>query len=635
MRGAAQTAQVKIGSLDLTIGGLQATVTPASPVIPKNIASGVQVVVTQNGQQLTPAAVAQYLGGNFQLAGEYSGPGLTQTVDVPQSTPATNSLILDLPAVNTSGNYTLSNLRFLVNGVEAFDVTPSTVTVQVIDQVLVTSVQTAPLTLSQILSMGVVLNSSAYTGFNFTVGLQLSSQVVNISFPVVFDANGVAVPQPLSPPASSLPGVPIPYPTIVPVLLTGGDGGGAGSLPPLPGGGGTVSIPSVIVIPGNVGYLKQFFSAQLYVTDGAPSGSGLTVDNITGTIMLPPGADGVVGTADDPLALPLLTSGAQSPTMNILAPGPGGTPSVGTLNPGDTGQGEWTIRGDMEGYYTINFGIAATLEGLPTGPFQLAGTATGGVLVRNPYFDMTFTVPGVVRKGELFNVFATVTNISQAAANNLTVNFNQGSTSGVTLVSPPQPVISTLNAGDSTTLTFQFTSLQTGQVVASYLNFDTSNGTTGSLNFSLGVYANGTPESPDTLVLPSSVDNLPTDVVDAAMRVLGQAWSVATAPSGTLPASVIPTSTTVVTQKALALAEAGLRNSLGEALPNALRDLGTDFFGGTTIDPGFDQVLRTTPAGQILSACSAPIWRSPLRKPAGPSLTSCNWRNLKLPDRIL
>jgi hypothetical protein len=163
-------------------------------------------------------------------------------------------------------------------------------------------------------------------------------------------------------------------------------------------------------------------------------------------------------------------------------------------------------------------------------------------------------------------------------------------------------VISTLNAGDSTTLTFQFTSLQTGQVVASYLHFDTSNGTTGSLNFTLGVYANGTPASPDTLVLPSSVDNLPSDVVDAAMRVLGQAWSVATAPAGTLPASVIPTSTTVVTQKALALAEAGLRLSLKETLPDALRDLGTDFFGGSPsgsgVDPGFDQVLRTTPAGQ-------------------------------------
>ena len=594
----ARGQQVKIGSLDLTIGGLQATVTPANPVIPKNIASGVQIVVTQSGQTLSPAAIAQYLGGPFQLVGEYSGPGLTQTVEVPQSTPAANSLIINLPAVSTAGNYTLSNLRFLVNGAPVFDVTPSTVTVQVIDQVLVTSVQTTPLTLTQIEAMGVVLDSSAYSGFMFTVGLQFSSQVVNLTFPVVFNQQGVAIPTPLSPPASAPIGVPVPLPTLVPILLQGGDGSPAPSITLPDGTTGTVQIPSVIVIPGNVGYLKQFFSAQLYVANGAPAGSNLTVDNITGTIGLPPGADGVVGTADDPLSLPDLTSGPQSATMNILAPGPGGTPSVATLNPGDTGQGQWTIRGDKEGYDTINFGITATLEGLPTGPFNLTGTAVGGVLVRNPFFNMTFTVPGVVRKGEVFNVFATVSNISQVAANNLTVNFNQGSLSGVTLVSPPSPVIPTLNAGDSTTLTFQFTSLQTGQVVASYLNFDTNNGTTGNLNFTLGVYANGTPESPDTLVLPSSVDNLPSDVVDAAMRVLGQAWSVATAPANTLPASVIPTSKSVVTQKALALAEAGLRQSLGEPLPNALRDLATDFFGGSTVDPGFDQVLRTTPAGQ-------------------------------------
>jgi hypothetical protein len=36
------------------------------------------------------------------------------------------------------------------------------------------------------------------------------------------------------------------------------------------------------------------------------------------------------------------------------------------------------------------------------------------VLVRNPYFNMTFTVPAVVRSGEQFSVYATVTNISQA-----------------------------------------------------------------------------------------------------------------------------------------------------------------------------------------------------------------------------
>jgi hypothetical protein len=594
------TPQEKIGSLDLRVGGIQATVTPAQPVIPKNIASGVQVVVTQNGQPLTAAAVAQYLGGPFQIVGEFSGPGLTQTVEVPTTAPAANSLIVDLPVVNTAGSYTLSNLRFVVNGAPVLDVAPSTVPVNVIDQVLVTSVQTTPLTLDQIQAAGVVLGSSDYIGFQFTVGLQLSSQVVNISFPVVFDPQGVPVPQPLAPPIATPVGVsvPLPIPTIVPLLLTPADG----SAPPqvqLPDGTmAPVRIPSVLVIPGNVGYLKQFFSAQLYVTNATPGGSNLVVDNVTGTINLPPGADGILGTSDDPLSLPTLTSGPEATTMNVLAPGPDGKPRVAALNPGQTGQAEWTIRGDLEGYYPINFGINATLEGLPTGPVAVTGLATGGVLVRNPYFNMTFTVPGVVRKGELFNMFATVTNISKVAANDLTVNFDNGSTSGLALVGQQSQVIPTLNPGDSATLTFQFQSLQTGKVVASYLNFDTQNGTTGNLAFTLGVFANGTPMSPDTLVLPSSVDNLPQDVVDAAMRVLGQAWSVATDGPALLPAGVIPTTKTIVTQKALALSEAGLRQSLGESLPNALRDLATDFFGGSPVDPGFDQVLRTTPAGQ-------------------------------------
>ena len=589
--GSTQTP-VKIGSLDLTVGGLSATVTPAQPVIPKNIASGVQVVVTLNGQTLTPAAVAQYLGGSFQLQGEYSGPGLSQTVDVPQS-PSLNSLVLNLPAVNEGGNYTLSNLRFTVNGNDVFDVSPNSVIVNVIDQVLVTSVQTEALTLAQIQAMGVVLNSSDYTGFNFTIGLQLSSQVVNISFPVVFNSQGVAVPQPLMPPPIPTPlGVSVPA-TIVPVLLglASPDGGAPQPLPLAPGGG-SISIPSVLVIPGNVGYLKQFFSAQLYVANNTPPEANLNVTNVSGTINLPPGPDGIVGTSDDPLGLTTLVTGPEPATMPIQLNG------SSTLNAGQTGQAQWSIVANSEGFYNLNFAINATLNGLPTGPVSIVGSASGGVLVRNPYFNMTFTVPAVVRSGELFNVYATVTNISQAPANNLTVAIDAASLSGAQLTSGPIPPIPTLNAGDSATLQFQFQSLTTGEVVADYLHFDTNNGSTGTLNFTLGVYANGTPMSPDTIVLPSSVDNLPSDLVNAAMRVIGQAWSVATAPPGTLPAGVIPTSTAIVTQKALALSEAGLRQSLGEPLSNALRDLAPDWWGGLPVDPGFNQVLQTTPAGQ-------------------------------------
>jgi hypothetical protein len=108
----------------------------------------------------------------------------------------------------------------------------------------------------------------------------------------------------------------------------------------------------------------------------------------------------------------------------------------------------------------------------------------------------------------------------------------------------------------------------------------------------------GVPLSPDTLVLPTTVDKLPHSLVEAVMRVLGQGWSIAGASAGTLPAGVIKTSKAVVTLKALAFAEAGLRVQLGQDAKAAIRDLVFDFYGGDPIDPGFDQLLRKTEAGR-------------------------------------
>src|SRR5258707_5154644 len=124
---------------------------------------------------------------------------------------------------------------------------------------------------------------------------------------------------------------------------------------------------------------------------------------------------------------------------------------------------------------------------------------------------------------------------------------------------------------------------------------------TGTLRFTLGVGERGVPLSPDTLVLPTAVDRLPTGVVEAAMRVLGQAWSLASAPSSTLPRGVLRTDRSAVTQKALALAETGLRTELGEPQADAIRDLGFDFYGSEPLDPGFDQLLRETEAGEELA----------------------------------
>jgi len=92
---------------------------------------------------------------------------------------------------------------------------------------------------------------------------------------------------------------------------------------------------------------------------------------------------------------------------------------------------------------------------------------------------------------------------------------------GATLLGDSTLTIDTLRPRDARTLEFKFVSQRTGQAVASYLNLDTSTGSSGTLKFSLAVGERGVALSPDTLVLPTSVDLLPPSVVEAAMRVLG------------------------------------------------------------------------------------------------------------------
>ncbi len=633
----AQAPLQKVAELRLSLVGVSATVDPLRPVVPKNIASAVRIVVRAGGSELSAADVARFLGAGFEVEAELSGPGLRETLTLPHLAPGesrpADPLLLPLPALSVSGAYELQNLRIVAGG-RVLDVSPSRVTLQVIEQVLVTSVKTRPLTLDEIKEKGIVLDRDDYLGFEFTLGLKLESKPVDFSFPVVFDSRGVPVPQPIQPPPTPLrqgvaaPAVPLP--TIVPMLLeaTGPDGR---RIPlTLPSGHGEVRIPSVLVIPGNVGYLKQFFSAMLFVANGAPVGSGLVVRDVTGTIELPPSPG---AGEDQPHSLPETVNGTQPATLAVKAPGPDGAPGTpddeGVLAPGAQGEAEFLVRGDREGFHALGFDVAAVLDGLPTGPVTLKGRASGGVLVRNAFFDVSFTVPSVVRRDEQFKLFVTLRNTGLGAANLVNVSLSGLQLSGAHLVdeATATQVIPTVAPGDARTLEYLFQADVTGQVVAKYLRFDTQQGgaARGTVNFTLGVGERGVPLSPDTLVLPTATDALVdpsrpdgADVVRAAMRVLGQAWSIANAPGGTLPKDVTRTSKAVVTQKALALAEAGLRVSLGQAPEDAIRDVAFDFWGGAPLDPGFDQLLRESDAGQSLSRALGARLAAALQAAGGP-----------------
>ena len=160
----------------------------------------------------------------------------------------------------------------------------------------------------------------------------------------------------------------------------------------------------------------------------------------------------------------------QPTTMAIRGVGPDGTPGTGddadALSPGEQGQVEFLVRGEKEGFHTLDFDVAAILDGLPVGPVKITGKASGGVLVRNPYFNMTFAVPSVARRKEAFTLYVTVTNVGQGAANLLKVALDKSAISGIEpavvdpSTDPPtlesgERTIPTLAPGDSKTLSFR------------------------------------------------------------------------------------------------------------------------------------------------------------------------------------
>src|SRR5207247_7354322 len=113
-----------------------------------------------NGPVAT-AELARLLGAGNHVEAELSGPSLGGSVTLganPGQAISSDPLLLSLPALTTAGDYSLSNVRLVSAGHIVLDVTPSRLPLKVIEQVLITSVKTRPLTLEEIQQKGIVLD---------------------------------------------------------------------------------------------------------------------------------------------------------------------------------------------------------------------------------------------------------------------------------------------------------------------------------------------------------------------------------------------------------------------------------------------------------------------------------------------
>jgi hypothetical protein len=613
---AAQTPTLT--QLQFDIVGVRLVVDPPVLTVPKNIATQINTsLVLPDGVGTAASEAIATLTNGALVEAELRGPSLPATRIVTRP-----GQPIPIPPLAIPGDYFLDGIRLVKGGQTILDATSqdgrlaTTIPIRVISEVFVTSVTSRPLSLDEIRSKGIVIDETNFRTVSFQVAFNIDGAPFTIDVPAALPTpeflqqrptraqiiqQVTAINQALRgietrlPPQFDRPGLNFSIAALpfFPVLE---DDGGVPELdiPPITG---------LVVIPGNVAFLNQFFSVLLMVTNVAPNGTPLELRDATATIVLPPGIDRVAGThaapGDDPLRLARVDGIGIQPTVPIIQLGPDGqrgtADDIIIIPAQKSGSGEFLVEGLKEGSQVFDLEIQATLFGLPSGPVPLMGQAAGAVFVRNPTFSVTLAHPRTIRSGERYDLYATVTNTSQSPANLVRVGLEPRAIAGAQLISDATVSFDTIAPGQAATARFTLIAQKTGEVTFSSFTGNAAAG--GGIQLTTGVDERGVPLAPNAIVLPKSADRLPASLLLAAQRVLGQAFSIATAPAEALPAGVLYVKRQTVIDHGVELAQAGERIEFGEPLSRVIQDLMLDWLGNASFDAGFDQILRSTEAG--------------------------------------
>lgn len=387
------------------------------------------------------------------VAFELSGPDFP----IPVTVRGRSDQTIIIPRIENAGVYRLLDIR-LENemGQRILDRDSNLVVpeITIIDEILVTQVETRPLTQEEIDEKGIVITDDNYTVVNFTVGFTFGSEQVEIELPVAMPTGGGGVQTPQRPPFTTIGITPSPYENVkIPNLEVDG----FVLTPPPELEELEVQLPpitGVVIIPGNIAFLNQFFSVLVVTTNAAPGGSGLTVTNARARIALPKGADGALGSGDDPLRMASTTAYPSGIPIELPLRDQLGSNSI---PPQATNKAEYLVEGLAEGTHRVDFDILGDLFVPALGTsVPVTGKAAGVVQVRNPTFNVVLSHPEVVRAGEEYSVFATVTNTSSSPANQFKLSLATRSISGARLAPGASEFHTLASLGPAQAESFEF-----------------------------------------------------------------------------------------------------------------------------------------------------------------------------------
>ncbi len=588
-----------LGTGQYRLIGASFDVSPVEQNVPVGVAATVKTLFEGSASALASTGA--------RVAAELTGPSVPSPVTI-SAAPGEDLVV---PPLSVKGEHLLQNIRLTNSGGVAVAAAHPTARI-VVSDILVTRITSRALTSQELAARGVVVNDSSYKAYSFALGLAIQGRTIRIEVPTVVETRDGY--QPVGPPIVDVENrderfVP-PTVIAVPMRKDGTPGGG----PPDPeifdeGEGSPQPVFGLLVFPGNIRFLNQFFSVVVMVQNGAAEGSPLALRDVSTTISLPAASLRLSKT------IPSVPDGSPVPVRGAGADEVLGTADdVVVLVAQTAGQAEFVTEGLRVGTHEVTCDLSATLEGLANQPPRtLRGRARGSVLVRDPSFGLTFNHPDVIRDGEEYELRVSVANTSTVLANDVTIAIDAASLTGAEALgvpagTDPAALLGDIPPGESRLAKFALKAKRTGRVVASA--FTSDGPVVGSLRLRTGVTNDGIPLSPDSFIFPRVISVLPPEVVDPATSLIGIAHGLATmdptAPGvgcGLLGDDCAPPfADGVVQDRVFDLVTAARRASLGEPVAAAVADLAFSWLGSAVPSPGFDGVRRSNVHGSDFEA---------------------------------
>jgi hypothetical protein len=588
VRGAA--AQ-EIASADLQIQGVGLKVVTVSASTGLDIPVAIQTEF--GGKQNDDAPAVEGL----LAVGELTGPGIDSPIRL-ETAPGHK---FQIPGLSREGVYFLQNIRLMKGSDFLQPATPSIASITV-SNLLQTSVRVKQLTPEDLRARGISIDLRNYDVFEYTFSFLVNGQVVEIPFPVVIDSRTHEVRELPRETPYKLPeiGAITPPRWDPPDMFTfeltdGGELPQTTEDPAQKGGGARISIPAALVIPNSLAVLHQFFAVTLMVTNGAPTGSSVTLDSVTALIKPP----APLRTAK---SIPAVAFGQPVPIVDA-------TTGVTFLVAQAKGEAEWTMEGLQPGTHTVEVEVKATYKSPGQADFPLKGTARATVVIHDPRFNVNFSHPDTVRKDIEYSTYSFITNMSGSVQNIKVTNglpacADSPGSNVCRVDGTPASHDLSIPPGEMRMIEYKLKPGITGHVFATAGSVS-DDAITASVQLFMGVSESGIPLSPATLVMPYYARFVSQNMVSANLQLLGLGYSLATAPLTAALAQHPHVIKSDVFQRAVDIARAGQRVFLGEPMRDALAHMQLDLLGNSLQLDEWDALRRQEKTGRIGAAAVA------------------------------